>query len=201
MECYFLGADRIRVLTPKSRVAWLAVMAILCGARNVAAAETPLFSAFKNFCADTGARPDDVKKAVLAAGGAPHDPPTRSTETPFSMQTSLWDVKAGGLALVVAAGRAHTGGVPEVAMADCVISGANADAASLTSLAGWAGVPANPGANERITYYVFQENGSAHQAVSDGKIAQEEGRIWRLTVIRAPGVVSVELMHLLGTRQ
>ena len=114
------------------------------------------------------------------------------------MQTSLWDVKAGGHALVVSAGRAHTGGAPDVAMADCVISGAEADAASLMALAGWAGVPANPGANERITYYVFEDKGGVHQAVSDGKSAQEEGRIWRLTVIRAPGVASVELMHLLG---
>ena len=187
-------------MTPNSRVAWLVMMAILCGARNAAAQDggTPLFSAFKKFCANTGARPDDVKKAILAAGGAPHNPPTRSTETPFSMETSLWDIKAGGHAFVVAAGHANTGGAPDVAMADCVISGAEADAASLTALAGWAGVPANPGANERITYYVFEDRGGTHQVVSDGKTSGEEGRIWRLTVIRAPGVASVELMHLLG---
>lgn len=190
----------MRAVTPKSRVAWLAVMAMFCGGRDAAAADVgaPLFSAFKNYCADTGARADEVQKAVLAAGGAPHDPPTRSTETPFSMQTSLWDAKAGGHAFVVAAGHAHTGGAPDVAMDDCVISGADADSASLTALAGWAGVAANPGANERITYYVFEDKGGAHQPVSGGKSAEEEGRIWRLTVIRAPGVVSVELMHLLG---
>ena len=178
-------------------------MAMLCGAQDAAAADTatPLFNAFKSFCADTGARADDVKAAVLAAGGAPHNPPTRSTETPFSMQTALWDVKAGGHAWVVSAGRAYSGGANDVAMADCVVSGAEADAASAAALAGWAGVPANPGGNERLTYYVFEDKSGAHQAVSDGKVAQEEGRIWRLTVIRAPGVVSVELMHLLGRGQ
>ena len=164
-----------------------------------------MFSAFKSFCADTGARADAVKGAILAAGGAPHDPPTKSTETPFPMQTSLWDVKVGGHSLVVAAGRAHSGGTADVAMADCVVSGAQADAASLKALEGWAGVPANNGANELLTYYVFEEKDGAHHTVSGARAAQEAaqeaGRIWRLTVIRAPGIASVELMHMLGRGQ
>jgi len=188
------------VLAPKSLVGWLAVMAMFCGTRSAVAADagTPLFSAFESFCADTGARADDVKRAVLAAGGAPHDPPTRSVETPFSMQTSLWDIKAGGHALVVAAGAAHTAGAAARAMNDCVVSGRDVDAASLKALADWAGVAANPDANERLTYYVFEEKNGAHQAISDAKAAEAEGRVWRLSVIRAPGVASVELMHLLA---
>jgi hypothetical protein len=188
----------------KSRGAFWAVAFILAlRAPEVRAEEagTPLFSAFKRFCADTAARADDVKAAVLAAGGALHDPPTKSVETPFSMQTSLWDIKAGGHVLVVAAGRAQTNDADARAMTDCVVSSPEADAASLRALAGWAGVPANPDANERLTYYVFEEKGGAHQAISDGKAAEAEGRVWRLSVIRAPGVASVELMHLLGRGQ
>lgn len=190
----------MRALAPKSRIAWLAVMAMLCGARDAAAADAgaPLFSAFKSFCADTGARANSVKRAVLAAGGAPHAPPTKSTDTPFSMQSSLWDIKAHGQALVVAAGHAETSGADARAMTDCVVSSTEVDAASLTALAGWAGVPANAGTTEHLTYYVFEDLGGTHQPVSDAKIAEEAGRIWRLTVIRAPGVASVELMHLLG---
>ena len=104
-------------------------------------------------------------------------------------------------ALVVAAGEARTGGADGKAMVDCVVSGAAADAASLKALAEWAGVAANPGSNERLTYYVFEEKGGAHQAISDGKAAGAEGRVWRLSVIRAPGVTSVELMHLLAPGQ
>ena len=191
-------------LVSNSRAVRFAIMVICCGTRDAAAAEagTPrLFNAFKSFCADTGARPDEVKKAVLATGGTPHDPPTRSTETPFSMQTSLWDVKASGHALVVAAGQAHTGGANAKAMADCVVTGTEADDASLKALAGWAGVPANPDANQHITYYVFEDNAGTHQQISNGKAAEAEGRIWRLTVIRGPGVASVDLMHLLAPGQ
>jgi len=178
------------------------MFAPIFGASGACADEAaPLFSAFKRFCADTGARADDVKAAVLAGGGVLHDPPTKSVETPFSMRTSLWDIKAGGHALVVAAGEARTGGADARAMADCVISSPEADPASLQALAGWAGVPANPDANERLTYYVFEEKGGAHLAISAGKAAEAEGRIWRLSVIRAPGVASVELMHLLGRGQ
>jgi hypothetical protein len=195
-----VGGRQDFVLAPKSRIAWLAVLAVVCGGRDAAAAEagTPLFNAFQRFCADSGARADDVKRAVLAAGGVAHDPPTKSTQTPFAMETTLWDVKAGGQPLVVAAGRAHTTGAAEMAMTDCVISGNAVDAASLTALAGWAGVPANANANERLTYYVFEDKNGAHRTVADAKAAEAAGRIWRLTIIRAPGIVSVELMHLLG---
>src|SRR5579871_6096109 len=165
-------------LTRDALVAFLAGWALTFFAQGALADEAePLFSAFKSFCADTGARADEVQKAVLAAGGAPHDPPTKSTETPFSMQTSLWDVKAGGQAVVVAAGHAQTTGPNGRAMADCVVSGKDADPASLAALAAWAGVAANADANERITYYVFEDRGGVHQAVGDGKAAQEEGRI------------------------
>src|SRR3569623_425607 len=93
-----LGGGRMCVLAPKRRVAWMAVMAMFCGAQKASAANAgaPLFNAFKSFCSDTGARADDVKRAVLAAGGAPHDPPTRSVETPYSMQTTHWAITAGG---------------------------------------------------------------------------------------------------------
>ena len=182
------------------QIPFWAILILVLGPGGVRAAEggTPLFNAFKSFCADTGARADEVKRAVLAAGGAPHNPPTKSTDTPFSMQSSLWDINAHGQALVVAAGHAETVGADARAMTDCVVSGEEADVASLTALAGWAGVPASAGTNEHLTYYVFEDRGGAHQPVSDGKTAEEAGRIWRLTVIRAPGVVSVELMHLLG---
>lgn len=178
-------------------------MAMLCSAQGAAAADAgaPLFGAFKSFCADTGARTDDVKHAVLAAGGVPHDPPTKSTDTPFSMQSLLWDIKAHGRALVVAAGHAETSGADARAMTDCVVSGKEVDAASLTALADWAGVPASAGTSENLTYYVFEDRGGAHQPVSGAKAAEAAGRIWRLTVIRAPGVATVELMHLLATSQ
>ena len=183
----------------KRHVTLWAVMALFWGSRAIAAdASPPLFSAFKAFCADTGARADAVKAAVEARKGVAHDPPTKSTQTPFPMETSLWDVKVDGQALVVAAGRAHTA---EKAMADCVVSGPGADAASLAALAQWASVPANPGSNDRFSYYVFEDRNGAHQAVSDGKAAEVAGRIWRLTIIRAPGIASVELMHLLAPGQ
>ena len=173
----------------------------LSDARAADGGSPPLFGAFKAFCADTEARSESVKAAVLAAGGVPHNPPARSVETPFFMQSSLWDVKAGGHALVVAAGLARTNGEAAITMADCVISGTEADAASLAALAAWAGVPANADANKRIAYYVFENKNGAHQVISDGKAAQQEGRIWRLTVIRGPGVSSVELMHLMAPGQ
>ena len=179
----------------------LAVCILGVRATSAEPSTTPLYSAFKSFCADTGARADDVKAAVLAAGGAPHDPPTRSVGTPFSMQTMLWDVKTGGQALVVAAGRARTTGADARAMVDCVVSGKEMNAASLAALARWADVATSGEANARIAYYVFEDKDGSHRAISDPKAAEEEGRIWRLTVIHTPGVASVELMHLLGRGQ
>jgi hypothetical protein len=90
----------------------------------------------------------------------------------------------------------HASSADGRAMIDCVISGAVADDASVAALARWAGVPASPGANARFTYYLFEDRDGAHRAIGDA--SEAEGRSWRLTVIRAPGVVSAELMHLLG---
>ena len=168
----------------------------MLGARGAPAQEaaTPFFNSFKAFCADTGAQAENVKAAVLAAGGTPHDPPTKSAETPFPMQTSLWDVKANGEALVVSAG--HASSADGRTMIDCVISGAAADDASVAALERWAGVPASPGANARFAYYLFEDRDGGHSVLRN--TSEAEGRSWRLTLIRAPGVASAELMHLLG---
>ena len=184
----------------KSRVVFWAIVVLLFGVRGAFAEDvgTPLFNAFKSFCAETGARADDVKRAVLAAGGAPHDPPTQSVEAPFSMRTTLWDVKAGGLGLVVSAGEAHTSGADAQAMADCVVRSSEVDTASLMALANWAGVPAHPSSTPRLTYYVFEDAGGRHRALSDVHGAEAVGRTWRLSVIRMPGLVTVDLMHALG---
>ena len=193
---------------------WVARLALIAGACAVTGAhaeeakaedgKAPLFRTFKSFCADTGARADAVKEAVLAAGGTPQNPPTKSTTAPFPMETSLWDLTVDGQAMVVAAGRAHTGGARDVAMADCVISGRVTEEASLLALAGWAGVPAHPSSTPQLTYYVFEQTGSRHKALGDAAAAQAaevDGRIWRLSVIRAPGLVTVDLMHALGKTQ
>ena len=69
----------------------LAAVVILTAGEVDDADSTPLFAAFKAFCANTDANPRAVKATVEAAGGKQHRAPA-STNWPRLMTVASWHV-------------------------------------------------------------------------------------------------------------
>jgi len=106
---------------------------------------TPLFDAFKTFCAATGAEPAAVASAVKAAGGTQFMPPT-TTDFPFPITLASWNVEVEGQKMEISA----SGSFPSkknppfpTQVADtytCGIEVRTNDRASVAALQKWIGI-------------------------------------------------------------
>jgi hypothetical protein len=126
----------------------LAVVALffLAGSAGAQNTDPPMFSAFRQFCVVTDAKPSAVKSAIEGAGGilrTASDAPEYSGSN-VEIITTTWDYTTDGTSMVVTV-RAHRvlGSGPTGEMTDefCGIrSNANEDA-SVDALIHWIGVP------------------------------------------------------------
>src|SRR6185437_3510358 len=84
----------------------LAASPMLAGCADVNVAHPPLFTAFRQFCADTHAVPDAVEEAVEAAGGKLHA--SGALVEPYPMEVTSWEVAVEGRGMIVSTGTART---------------------------------------------------------------------------------------------
>ena len=77
------------------------------GATEVLAADPPLLSAFKQFCADTQAKPDAVKNAALAFSGKKVATVATNKKAPVSAVGNTWSFVFQGHHLMVTSGTLH----------------------------------------------------------------------------------------------
>lgn len=176
-----------------SSVLLVAVCLVLGGRAQAQDAEPPLFSAFKTFCADAGADPDQVKLAVEMAGGKAHNPPGGSTDKPWPMTVMSWDVTVQGHRMILSIGTAHPPRGPDKVSntTNCVINSLDDESASMEALREWAGVPRDP-TMPFPEYYNFRRKGAAHvPAAGEAGLAEEE-ESWQLVLI---GKNSLQLAH------
>lgn len=178
--------------------------------------DLPLFTAFKTFCVDTGAKPDAVSAAVVEAGGTRHNPPGGSTEnstlpsTPFPMALAMWDVTVDGHRMMVSTGTAFPSrdarfaGRANIDFDSCTINSWGNEDASVAVIGNWAGVPPTIKPEATVTYslaqYEFQMVGSIHRPVAgqaDRLSANTEGRDWGLVLQGSARGASVMLTHIL----
>jgi hypothetical protein len=184
----------------------IAAVAVLTNDSHAQVAEPPLFAAFKAFCVSTDARPNDVKAAVETAGGRQHTV-AGATTWPSPMTVDSWDLTMFGHNMLISAG---TGRAPfphgqSTNVTDCtLVSFANEDA-SVMAIGDWVGVPPydiSPG-DLTIYKYYYQEVGSERLAVPKDReaqrVAEAEGRVWSLVVLRSEKQASVQLEHDLAT--
>jgi hypothetical protein len=166
---------------------------MLMGCAHTDGASPPLFTAFKQFCADTHTVPDAVEEAVEAAGGTVHA--SGSMTEPYPMEVTSWKVVVQGRDMIVSTGTARTpkklGKVQDTA--DCTVVSLNWENSSVAALDAWAGVPAFtiPGTSQTVSYYYYRDEGGNRVPI-DAKDA--DGTVhWMMTVRRTGESGSVQL--------
>ncbi|MGZ5922699.1 MAG: hypothetical protein ACXWLT_13105 [Rhizomicrobium sp.] len=147
---------------------------------------TPLFAAFKTYCLDAGADPDQVRMAVEVAGGKGHVREA-STSSPWPMTMESWDILVQGHRMILTIGTEHPPhGADMVAnTTNCTIYSYGGDeSASMEALRKWAGVPRAPGV-AFTEFYTFRQHGAAHLPVAKQyeHAAEDTGDLWQLTLI------------------
>ena len=164
-------------------------------------ADEPFYAAFKTFCADTGANPDLVKRAVKAAPLAmPHNPPGASTTVPYPMTTASWDINWNSRKYIVSIDTSDAPYGPDrkLETVSCSITSRADEEASAAAIRKWVGIQPDPNSSAGVTYYNYRQDGSVRAAISGDaavKSALAEGRAWLLTVRQQPNIASVQLMH------
>src|ERR1051326_7691880 len=104
------------------------------------AADRPLFAAFKQFCADTQAKPEAVKAAALAFSNKKVASATTNKKAPVSATGNSWGLMFQGHHLTVTAGKLHAPAVANMPASDsitCAITDSDGDNAGATEIAKW----------------------------------------------------------------
>lgn len=166
---------------------------LLFASPAMAAGDLPLFTAFKTFCVDTGAKAQAVRAAVEAAGG-------RANDEAAATDGIVWDLPGG---FQVATGTIHEDDEAErgVYTVTCGIDTPSADAASLAAIRRWVGVPASHAMPSGMVMeiYDFQDTNGTRQPVPDDldalRALWRTGHVWGLGLIGAQKEMSVSLMH------
>ena len=187
--------------------AMLAAVVILTAGEVDDTDATPLFKAFKAFCANTDVNLRAVKAAVEAAGGKQYHAPA-STNWPWPMTVASWDIGSGGARLLVSSGTLHAPQIRTQSQLDgnsCIVTGFVADDAGAKAIRKWVGVTptrTSPGSLS-IRYYGFQEMGGQRYPLPNDRAArrnvENEGRVWSLVLLQSSDGVSVQLSHHLPT--
>lgn len=202
-----------------ARILPIAVLVIVCLLGGASAAEPPLFSAFKKFCAETNAKPNSVKAAIEGAGGRLSKGPVDSDGWPFAVGLTIWDITIDGRDVNVSASAQRIPSRSNKAAynADsCILNEFAADDASVEAIRKWIGVP--PGNVMRpddslvgngkkasgltIYNYSYAVVGDSHVPIKDHTSlheAERRGRYWSVVVLSDSHSASVQFTHELGS--
>lgn len=182
------------------------VLVTLLPASGFAADRHPLYDAFLEFCAATGANAAAVKAAVEKNGGQSDREPGTTTY-PWPMGARSWTVTVEGHTMSVIAGvgapPAH-GDDPAWLTSSCTVNSDTPDKASLAAIGAWAGVPANTTTSNRVaTIYECQQRGGRHvllpRDLAGWRTAQSED-VWDLTLQHGNRFSGAFLMHASSPR-
>ena len=169
------------------------------GASNSQASDRPLFAAFKQFCADTQAKPDAVKAAALAASSKNVASAATDKKSPTSAAGNSWTLVYQGHHVTVTSGTLQTpatGNIPATSSVTCAVTDSDGDTAGASAIAGWAGVPANAELAGVFGTYTYQEKNGKHLPIKalDKAVKDPEG-VWNLTLSQLGKVTAVNLAH------
>src|ERR1043165_63795 len=169
------------------------------------AADRPLFAAFKQFCADTQAKPEAVKAAALAFSNKKVASATTNKKAPVSATGNSWGLMFQGHHLTVTAGKLHAPAVANMPASDsitCAITDSDGDNAGATEIAKWTGVPANAEVKGVFGTYTYQDKNGARIAVNapDKAVKEPEG-VWNLTLSQIGQLTAVTLAHVPAASQ
>src|SRR5215470_17149505 len=178
----------------------IATVAILTAGADAQVHDPPLFAAFKAFCIDTGASPDEVKSAVEAAGGKQRVPPS-ATASPWPMTTTSWEITAGGHSMWVYAGTQQAPAIhnrPEENSNQCTVRSFVNEDASIEAIRNWVGVPPAyiSRGNPIIYSFYYKELCCVRSTLLAAKIRVERGT-WLLEVLQSRDGACVGLVHYL----
>jgi hypothetical protein len=172
---------------------------------------TPLWTAFKTFCIDTGAKPDAVEAAVVKAGGVLKN--RVDTQWPYPMKGAFLEYVIAGDRLSVQTMKSH---IPQfISMGDlygeqCMIGTITNDTnsnddISVAAIRRWVGIPP---VRQMITPDIGSSEGYIYRETETGRIALEpnseamhkasaEGQEWVLVILQMHGHAGVQLGHIL----
>ncbi len=178
----------------------LTILALLSLASTAQAQpkSSPLFAAFESFCADPDMTPQEVRMAVLVAGGKARGAPG-STDVPQPMYVSGWDVTVQGQTFLVTAGGVCAPHGPNMIQdtVSCSVVGDDSDGAALEELKHWVtGAPSSPGS----PFYDFEWDGQKRVPVPDGEAFRADndaGKVWGLNIVGGGKHANVMLSHSL----
>lgn len=142
--------------------------------------DPPLFAAFKRFCIHAGGDANEVKRAVEAAGGTPHNPLGGASVMPWPKTAESWDIVVQGHKMILNIGMSHRQRGPNTA--NCMLNSSSDERAGIAALRRWVGVPQSFG-SDRVEIYSFEQDGAVRRP----------GRGWQLTIM--PHANSLQLSH------
>ena len=175
------------------------------GVTNAFAADTPLFSAFKQFCADTQAKPDAVKSAVLAASSKAVGSAATNRKAPASATGKSWSLVFQGHHLTVTAGTLHAptaGAMPPTDSVTCAITDSDGDNAGASAIGAWAGVPASAEVSGIFGTYTYQDKNGTRAPVKAPETAVKDPEgLWNLTLSQVGKLTAVNLAHVSAARR
>lgn len=174
----------------------------ICPAR---AADPPLFAAFKQFCADTQAKPDAVKAAALAASSKNVASAATNKKSPASATGNSWSLVYQGHHVTVTSGTLQTpatGNMPATNSITCAVTDSDGDNAGATAIASWAAVPASAEVGGIFGTYTYQEKTGKHVPVKALEQAVKDPQgVWNLTLSQIGKLTAVNLAHATAASQ
>jgi hypothetical protein len=201
-----------------ARILPIAMLVTMCSLGEARAAEPPLFSAFKKFCAETDAKPDAVKAAIKGAGGRLSKGPVNSGGWPFAVGLTIWNVTIEGRDIDVSASVQRIPprlNKPTSNSDTCILNEFAADDASVEGIRKWIGVPpSNVMGPDKVSLgdgkkasgltiynYGYTIAGDEHVPIKDQSSlheAERQGRYWSVVVLSDGHSASVQFAHELG---
>ncbi len=184
----------------RQAVLFTCVAASSTGVANALAADPPLFAAFKQFCADTQAKPDAVKSAALAASSKSVGSVATNKKAQASATGNSWSMVFQGHHLTVASGTLHAPAADKMPPTDsvtCAVTDSDGDNAGAAAIGAWAGVAASAEVTGIFGTYVYQEKNGAHVPVKtpEAAVKDPEG-LWNLTLSQLGKLTAVNLAHV-----
>ncbi len=161
--------------------------------------QTPLFTSFKAFCIDTGAKPNAVKAAVESAGGKLDLSPVGARFPDYATVTT-WAHFVGDRKLTI---QAITQSVPPGRNAGaahrCIVRSFGNEDARIVAIRDWVGVPPIGTTSSISTHYAFLNLGSERVPITDtsdrARSAMRVDGGWGLVLDQGQNFGSAHLSH------
>ena len=162
--------------------------------------DSPFYTAFRKYCADTGADPDRVKAAVEAAPLSQGGNTASPASIPLKISANLWSVTVDGHAFTIQSTQGHIPlGPPQGQnIIICAVSSSADEDAGIAAIRDWAGIPPEAPSSSGRARYNFRQDGPARTRMEGNAAlmaALAEGNYWSLTLDQNPGFAMVQLLH------